>query len=149
MSFLNVSGQTELTSPGNVLKYSPDQDRDEAGRFGSGGGGGSAPGGGGHEQAKPNIDARASKLPDSTAKTEKKIISADGRYVILTTRDQEYRFNGKINHIGSTEAQPYIAANFTADGVIVGGRTLQESAAKLILNTASAKGWVIEEKTHE
>ena len=41
MSFLSVPGQTEKTSPGNVLKYSPDQERDDAGRFGSGGGGAS------------------------------------------------------------------------------------------------------------
>ena len=40
MGFLSVAGQLKKTSPGNVLKYSPDQDRDDAGRFGSGGGGG-------------------------------------------------------------------------------------------------------------
>jgi hypothetical protein len=43
MSFLNVASQTEKTSPGNVLKYSPDQERDDRGRFGSGGGGGVKP----------------------------------------------------------------------------------------------------------
>ena len=47
MSFVTTPGQHEKTSPGNVNKYSPDQERDDAGRFGSGGGGGGESGSGG------------------------------------------------------------------------------------------------------
>ena len=76
---------------------------------------------------------------------EKKITIQDGRYTILTTRDQEHRFGDKIKHISSTEAQPYIAVNFDATGICVGGRTMQASAAKLLIDKAAMAGWKIEE----
>ena len=45
MSFVTTPGQHEKTSPGNVNKYSPDQERDD-------------------EHEAEIIAARASKLPD-------------------------------------------------------------------------------------
>ena len=75
---------------------------------------------------------------------EKKITIPDGRYTILTTRDQEHRFGGNIKHISSTEAQPYIAANFDANGTCVGGCTMQSSATDLLLSKAQQNGWQID-----
>ena len=75
---------------------------------------------------------------------EKKITIPDGRYTILTAHDQEHRFGDKIKHISSTEAQPYIAANFDANGTCVGGCTMQSSATDLLLSKAQQNGWQID-----
>jgi hypothetical protein len=72
------------------------------------------------------------------------ITAIDGKRVILTTRDQEHRFAGKINHVSSTDAQPYIAANFAVDGTLIGGQTLTESYLNRVLNQAEKAGAKIE-----
>lgn len=74
---------------------------------------------------------------------ELKITSSNG-CVIVTTRDQEHRFEGKIKHISSTEPQPYIAANFNSAGVLVGGQTMQEYIMKNLISKAREKGYKIE-----
>jgi hypothetical protein len=74
-----------------------------------------------------------------------RITTPNGKFSIITNRDQESRFEGKINHVSSTEPQPYIAANFSADGVCVGGRTMQQSYYTYMLEAAKKAGWMIEE----
>ena len=75
---------------------------------------------------------------------EIKVTTQTGQFVIITTRDQEHRFGGKINHISSTEAQPYISANHDANGVCIGGRTMQQSLVDLFLKKAKEQGCVVE-----
>ena len=74
-----------------------------------------------------------------------KITAPNGKYSIITTRDQENTFDCSINHVSSTEAQPYIAVNFTDAGVAVGGRTMQESAVQHMIASAKGAGFKIEE----
>lgn len=74
-----------------------------------------------------------------------KITAPNGKYSIITTRDQESTFDCVINHVSSTEAQPFIAINFTDAGVAVGGRTMQESAVKHVIESAKNAGFKIEE----
>ena len=74
---------------------------------------------------------------------EIKIVAPNGNFSVITTRDQEPRFAGKINHISSTEAQPWIVANFLADGTIVGGRTMQNSLRASTIERGKKTGFPI------
>ena len=73
-----------------------------------------------------------------------KISNAKG-YSIITDRANEANFAVAINHVSSTEAQPYIGVNFTPDGKIVGGRTLTEGYAKMMMAKAIEMGWKVEQ----
>lgn len=73
-----------------------------------------------------------------------KIISDKG-YSIITDRANEADFQVTINHVSSTELQPYIGVNFTHDGKAVGGRTLTEGYAKMMLAKAVEMGWKVEQ----
>ena len=74
-----------------------------------------------------------------------KITAPNGRYTIITTREFESKFDGVIDHISTTEAQPFIAANFSEDGKMVGGRTMQTSLRELSLKKAQESGMKIEQ----
>ena len=75
---------------------------------------------------------------------EIKITAPNGKFSIITTRDQEARFGDKINHVSSTSAQPYIAANFDAAGNCVGGRTMQASLVEYQVAAAKKAGMIVE-----
>lgn len=72
-----------------------------------------------------------------------KITVANGRYSIITTRDQEHRFGDKINRLSSTEAQPYIGANYDENG-LVGGRTMTQHEVDALIGKAKASGAAVE-----
>lgn len=74
-----------------------------------------------------------------------KITAPNGKYSIITTRDQESEFDCIINHVSSTEAQPFIAINFTEQNIAVGGRTMQDSAVKSMIESAKKAGFKVEE----
>lgn len=76
---------------------------------------------------------------------EIKITAPNGKYSLITTRDQESKFDCTVNHVSSTEAQPFIAINFTEKGEAVGGRTMQESAVKNMIESAKKTGLKVEE----
>lgn len=75
---------------------------------------------------------------------EIKITAPNGNSTLITTRDQENNFPCQINHVSSTEEQPFIAINFDANGNCVGGRTLQKSAMENIVKVSKNNGWKIE-----
>jgi hypothetical protein len=75
----------------------------------------------------------------------KKIIAPNGMYSIIGLRADEEKFGNKIKSISSTEPQPFFAANHTADGVCVGGRTMQKSLAELTIKNAIEKDFRIED----
>jgi hypothetical protein len=72
-------------------------------------------------------------------------ISSDRGYSIITDRANEADFKVTINHVSSTESQPYIGVNFTHDGKIVGGRTLTEGYVERMVAKAVEMGWKVEQ----
>lgn len=75
---------------------------------------------------------------------EIKITAPTGKYSIITTRDQESKFYCAINHISSTEEQPFIAINFDESGKAVGGRTMQKSLVENVVATSKKNGFKVE-----
>jgi len=53
----------------------------------------------------------------------RKITAPDGKYTIIASRE-EADVSWPIRRISCTTIQPYVAANFTAEGVAIGGKTM-------------------------
>lgn len=64
---------------------------------------------------------------------------------IIADRAKAADFDVEINHVSSTEAQPYIGVNFDRNGFIIGGRTLTEGYVQKMLNMAAEKNWKVEQ----
>jgi len=75
--------------------------------------------------------------------TETRITAPNGRYSIITSREQEARFGDRINHLSSLIPQPWICGNFDDHDQCVGGRTMTEAARVSTLAKAKAAGCVI------
>lgn len=85
-----------------------------------------------------------------------KISNKDGKYSLIGLREEEgtdefpavaagfEREEGKILRVSSTEEQPYIVANFTADGKFVGGSTISNSKYQAIIEGAEKAGLEID-----
>ncbi len=76
-----------------------------------------------------------------------KITAPNGRYSIIDSRNSELatKYAASISSQSSTEAQPWVAVNFNADGTVVGGRTMQESLRTVTIEKSRASGLVVEE----
>lgn len=76
-----------------------------------------------------------------------KITAANGRYSIIDSRNREFaaKYAASISSQSSTEAQPWVAVNFNADGTVIGGRTMQESLRTVTIEKSRAAGLVVEE----
>lgn len=83
-------------------------------------------------------------------------IRVAGRYTIIASREEAgislpaisdgfEKQAGRITRISSTEAQPYVGANFTEDGTFVGGMTMSESYRAAAIKKAREIGATIEE----
>lgn len=85
-----------------------------------------------------------------------KITHPSGKFSIIATREEAgkslpeisagfEREIGKITRVSSTSEQPYVAANYDANGSFVGGSTLTEGMYAQLLNKANKEGWTVEE----
>ncbi len=76
-----------------------------------------------------------------------KITNRDCRYSIIDSRTSalaaEYAAIIKVQ--SSTELQPWIAVNFTADGKAIGGCTMQDGARASLIEKAGRVGMLVEE----
>jgi len=88
-----------------------------------------------------------------------KIISPDGKYALIADRDEAgkslpplssgfSREPGTILRVSSTVAQPFICANYDAEGHFVGGRTYSEVNKNSAITALKEKGFRIEEITN-
>jgi len=82
-------------------------------------------------------------------------ISVPGKYIIIAPREEAGRSlpaissgftrePGCITRTSSSIAQPFVAANFSADG-FVGGKTITKKEQSAIIATAKKEGAHIEE----
>ena len=75
---------------------------------------------------------------------EIKITAPNGKYSIITTRDQESKFDCTINHVSSTDEQPFIGINFDESGKAAGGRTMQKILVENVVATSKKNGFKVE-----
>lgn len=73
-----------------------------------------------------------------------KILNKDGKYSVVDSRENEKSYEVSINHVSSTEEQPYIVVNFTAEGNSVGGRTMTKMAVRNMITKAKEVGMIVE-----
>lgn len=73
-----------------------------------------------------------------------KILNKDGKYSVVDSRENEKSYEVSINHVSSTEEQPYIVVNFTAEGNSVGGRTMTKMAVENLIKKAKELGMMVE-----
>ncbi len=71
-------------------------------------------------------------------------IENNGRYSIITRREDESSFDCKINHVSSTSEQPFIAVNFSEEGKAVGGKTMTKMEVENLVRTAKDRGFSVE-----
>lgn len=71
-------------------------------------------------------------------------IENNGRYSIITKREDESSFDCKINHTSSTFEQPFIAVNFSAEGKAVGGKTMTKMEVENLVKIAKEKGFLVD-----
>jgi hypothetical protein len=73
-----------------------------------------------------------------------KITIPGGKYSIIEARDTRREYPG-ITFGSSTEIRPFIASNFTAEGVMAGGSAISDIHRSKALEMAAEKGWIVEE----
>jgi hypothetical protein len=71
-------------------------------------------------------------------------IIAGNKMSLIIKREDGAEYEGIVNHISSTEAQPYYAINFL-DGKPVGGRTMTEMQVNALIAAAKKANLTIEE----
>ncbi len=75
------------------------------------------------------------------------IIKAPSATVRIETRANAAQFGDKIRSISSTDPQPYVAANFNADGMLVGGKTCTAAEVARLMAKARESGFEVSETT--
>lgn len=73
------------------------------------------------------------------------IIKAPHATVRIETRANAAQFGDKIRSISSTEPQPYVAANFNAEGVLIGGKTCTANEVARLIAKARDSGFEVTE----
>ncbi|MFA5340562.1 MAG: hypothetical protein WC332_02180 [Clostridia bacterium] len=71
-------------------------------------------------------------------------ITSGNKTSLIIKREEGKEYEIIINHISSTEAQPYFGVNFI-DGKPVGGRTMTESQKQMMIAAAKKANLIIEE----
>ena len=71
-------------------------------------------------------------------------IIAGNKSSLIIRREDGKEYESMIQHISSTEAQPYFGINFI-DGKAVGGRTMSEGQKQMMIAAAKKANLIIEE----
>lgn len=71
-------------------------------------------------------------------------IIAGNKMSLIIKREEGAEYADKIQHISSTEEQPYMGINFM-DGNFIGGRTMSEIQVNALVGAAKKAGLKIEE----
>lgn len=71
-------------------------------------------------------------------------IIAGNKSSLIIKREDGKEYESMIQHISSTEAQPYFGINFI-DGKAVGGRTMSEGQKQMMIAAAKKANLIIEE----
>lgn len=71
-------------------------------------------------------------------------ITSGNKTSLIVKREDGKEYEAIVNHISSTEAQPYYGINFI-DGKAVGGRSMTEGQKQMMVAAAKKANLIIEE----